>query len=1781
MTQDFVQLPGYSVVGLIYKGKKTTVYRAIETDSQRSVVIKYLSQDYPSFGKLVQFRNQYTITKNLSIAGIVQPLGLAPLGNRYALIMEDVGGISLETYAQQYTLDLTDVLEIALQLADILHVLYQHRVIHKDIKPGNILIHPDSKQVNLIDFSIASLLPKETQTIQSPKSLEGTLAYLAPEQTGRMNRGIDYRTDFYGLGVTLYQLLSGQLPFMSNDPLELIHCHIAQIPTPVNKIKADVPDMIAAIVAKLMAKNAEDRYQSALGFKHDLEQCLLQWNTQNKIVEFLLAQRDLSDRFLIPEKLYGREAEVQTLLDAFERVSQGSSELMLVAGFSGIGKTAVVNEVHKPIVRQRGYFIKGKFDQFNRNIPFSAFVQAFRDLMGQLLSESDEALAHWKKRILDVVGDNGQVLIEVIPELEQVIGSQPEATDLSGAAAQNRFNVLFQKFIAVFTTPEHPLVMFLDDLQWADSASCNLMKVLMGESETTYLLLLGAYRDNEVFPAHPLMLTLGELEKQAAAISTITLTPLSLPHINQLVVETLSYPSDVTQPLTELIYQKTKGNPFFTTQFLKGLYEDTLIVFNADQGTWDYDFVQVQEAVLTDDVVAFMTSRLQKLPQGTQNALKLAACIGNQFDLETLAIVCESPVEMVATDLWAALREGLIIPMTEAYKFYQDREQEEEYSEEVVVGYRFLHDRVQQAAYSLIPDDHQKQAIHLQIGQLLLAHQSPSDREDNIFNILNHLMMGIEADPEFMPTTELVELSLLAGMKAKQSVAYQAAINYFSFGLSRLPQNAWSTHYHLTLSLNREHGECDYFLGQFESSETRLNEALKYINVPLDKAQIYDILMTQRITRGVDIQSSIDAGFAGLAVLGIKLPSNPATLELLTNQELQQVQRAFEQISPEALLELPPISDPIKRNCMKLLGSLWAASYVAGNTTLNLLTTLRAINLSLEYGQAEGSSFAYTCYGMVLAFQGDYEQAYRFGKVALKLDRTLHNPKFMGKNNNLFAHAINPYVRPLNENLPLYQEALVISTEVGDLIYGVWAVLFIIWANLLQGKSLAEVEEQSQQYLDYVHGFNDQNMLDIFQIQQKFSSSLLEGRTQENIWTYKGFMANPSMEQWSQNQFHHGINWYGFLALYRLYLDGNYVQAIQVSETLESTLPTNFGFFPVILYHLYYTLSLIAVYLEVDSQTQKDYWQTIQEQQKILKTWSQTCPSTFQHKYDLVAAEVARINGNLLEAMDHYDRAIAGAKEHEFVQEEALTHELTAKFYLAIDKVKVAAVYMQDAYYCYAHWGAKTKIDQLATTYPHLLGPILNKSITDSSFSGSISNSRLSTGNTTAIDLLSVVKASQALSGSIEFDRLLSRLMGILMENAGADSGCLILNQASDQQAEQWTIVAQSIDNSCELVERAIETSQGTPLSIIHRVRRSQKTTIINHVAKDLDLEPANYLKQKIPQSLFCSPILNQGKLIGILYLENYLATDAFTTDRVEILNLITTQAAISIENAYLYKTLDQKVQKRTEELSQALENLKTTQTKLVESEKMAALGGLVAGVAHEINTPIGTSITLASTLVDETQTFAEQVNQGQLKRSVLNSFLMVAEDSSQLMLSNLHRAGELIQSFKQIAVDQGNLETRRFNLKDYIKEVSLSLAPKLKPTPHQLMVKGETQLIIESCPGVLAQIITNLVMNSINHGYPGGQSGRLQWHIQSSVEHVTLTYQDDGCGISSDNLTKIFEPFFTTARHSGGTGLGLHIVYNLVTQTLQGAIEVESQVDQGTCFVITLPQTMNHTDVQ
>ena len=1521
-------ISGYIITETLYVGTRTAVYRAVQTDSQRSVVIKVLRQAYPSFGELVQFRNQYTIAKNLPSAGIVRPLSLESVGIGYVLVMEDFGGVSLAQYIQQQSLDWTEVLTIALQLAEILKDLCQYHVVHKDIKPDNILIHPESKQIRLIDFSIASLLPKETQEIQSPNILEGTLAYLAPEQTGRMNRGIDYRADFYALGVTLYQLLCGKLPFVVEDPLELVYCHIAKIPAPVNQVNSVVPEMVAAIVAKLMAKNAEDRYQSAIGLKQDLQQCLTKWQETGDIPAFELGQRDLSDRFLIPEKLYGRESETQSLLAAFDRVSQGTIELMLVAGFSGIGKTAVVNEVHKPITKQKGYFLQGKFDQFNRNIPFSAFVQAFRDLIGQLLSESDANLQTWRTKLLEAVGENGQVIIEVIPELEKIIGVQSPVPELSGSAAQNRFNLLFQKFTRAFTTKEYPLVIFLDDLQWADSASLNLLQLLMSGPETGYLLLIGAYRDNEVSPVHPLMLMLDTVAKSGNLVNTITLQPLSQSSLNQLVADTLNCDTKLAQPLTKLVSQKTKGNPFFTTQFLKALYQDGLIHFDQKTGHWLCDLVQVRNAALTDDVVEFMALQLQKLSAETQAVLKLAACIGNQFDLNTLAIVSEEPQMKIALALWQGLEAGLILPISDTYKFFQAYESDQaNHYENITVPYKFLHDRVQQAAYTLIPEA-QKPATHLKIGQLLLNQNIESTISTTaIFEIVNQLNLGRELITEPVATLQLAKLNVKAGGQAKQSTAYASAVEYFQIAIELLTDEIWEQDYPFALGIYTDGIEATYLKGDFAEMDRLLVELKKWAKVNLDLVKAQEIHIEALVAQG-KLQESLNLGLEIVAQFGIQFPDTPSLDDYTT--ALERAKQSIGDRTPAELINLPLSTDEKAIAAMRVLVKLAAPAFLVASPLFPLIHYF-GVELSVRAGISTASTYLFACYGLLhCAILNDYGTGYEFGQLTLALCTKLGDQEFRARAWLVNGFFITHWKRHLRDCLPQFQSGYTTGLETGDSAYTGYSAYAYCFYSYLLGEPLSNLIPEIESYKQVLQRLNQGAILNYHNIYYQIILNLL-GESASPCTLIGDAYNESEMLPLHQSASDH-------VALAHLFINklilnfwfGNWEDALEYSDFAERYLGGAAALATVPIYYFYDSLARLTYAHKIAISYPSEYDLRITQNLEKLATWAKVAPMNHQHKLDLVKAEQHQFLNQKAEAIELYDRAIAGAKTNKYLQEEALANELAAKFYLDWGKEKVAASYMQEAYYCYARWGAKAKTDDLETRYPQLLQPILQQASptfsvfeTVTSLINPISFSQYSTSKISSnkiasshslnevLDSAALLQVSQAISSTIDRDELLQTLTQTMIKTSGGDRCVLLLYQDN-----QWQIRAIANCQETTLESILLDDTFIVPIKLIQYVKNTLETVVVNDLKTNLPGVIGDYLRKYRPKSVLGLPILNQGSLVGILYLENTLVSGVFTSDRLLALNFLATQAATSLENSRLYQLEQQRFQQLQQQTS-------------------------------------------------------------------------------------------------------------------------------------------------------------------------------------------------------------------------------------------------------------------------
>ncbi|NEU78409.1 AAA family ATPase [Nostoc sp. UIC10630] len=1799
-----VSIPGYHVSKELYNGSRTLVYRANRENDQKSVVIKLMKTVYPSFIELIQFRNQFTIAKNLNLPGIIQTYSLEPYQNGYALVMEDFGGISLKDYLTsvetRYIASLQEFLQVAIALCNTLDILIRHRVIHKDIKPANILINPQTKEVKLIDFSIASLLPRETQILMSPNVLEGTLGYLSPEQTGRMNRGIDYRTDFYSLGVTFYELLTGQLPFQSHDPMELLHCHIAKLPLLVHEINPQIAPVLSSIVNKLMAKNAEDRYQSAFGLKYDLENCLRQLKETGEIASFPIAQRDVCDRFIIPEKLYGREPEVETLLKAFDRVTNNQTELMLVAGFSGIGKTALVNEVHKPIVRQRGYFIKGKFDQFNRNIPFSAFVQAFRDLMGQLLSESDTQLSTWKSEILQVLGDQGQVILEVIPELEQIIGQQLPATELSPSAAQNRFNLLFQKFIQVFTTKEHPLVIFLDDLQWADSASLKLMQLLMSESGSGALLLIGAYRDNEVSTAHPLMLTLADIRKANATIHTIALAPLNKASLNQLMVDTFSCSSEIAQPLTQLVYQKTQGNPFFATQFLKALYEDGLITFNFAQSYWQCDIAAVKALALTDDVVEFVALQLQKLPAATQNVLKLAACIGNSFDLLTLAIVSEQSEIETAASLWKALQEGLVLPTSEVYKFFQDSGHDCNSnplnSNLQVPIYKFLHDRVQQAAYSLIPDK-EKQFTHLKIGQLLLQNTSESQQEERIFEIVSQLNCGIALITQPNERQQLAQLNLNAGRKAKEATAYGAAIHYLKSGMQLLTINSWEIAYELTRSLYEEAAEATFLNNEFEQMESLIQVVMEETTTLLDRVKVYEVQLQADQVRNQSFKA-IAIGRELLAQLGVTLPESVTPPDI--QQSVVNTLSSLAGRSIEGLIDLPLMNDPKALVALRIMTSIAPAIHQAAPYLFPIIAC-EEVNLSLKYGNAPLSAPGYADFGIVLNICNQLESGSEFGQLALMLvDR--FQAKSVQSMTLFKVSALNQFNKQhVRTSISLLQESHSLGLETGDFFHVLTSMIFKLFYVYLSGTEVLEV--LLADIKAYESNFaQNQRLLNWSNIICQSINNLTESSDNPECFIGEDYQDEQLLSALIKENDELTLHVFFLSKLTLNYLFENFPAAVENGNQGEQYLNGGAGMLSVPVFYYYDSLSRLAVYLTAEPSQQEQLLLKVGENQEKLQFRAKFAPMNFQHKFDLVEAERHRVLGEKMAAMELYDRAITLAKENEYIQEEALSNELAAKFYLNWGKQKIAQVYMQEAYYCYARWGAKTKSEDLEKRYPQLLAPILqgqhhhlqlSSTIDGSSFPHQTIHTNLSSSSISeALDFATIFKAAQFLSSEIQLEQLLATLLQVVMENAGAKKAALLV-------LEQGNLVVKAvatINEGVTLVSVPLSSSQNIPIALVNYVKHSLKTVVLDNATVKNDFITDQYLMQQQPKSVLCTPILRHGQLIGLLYLENKLTIGAFTSDRTEIIQLLCAQAAISLENARLY----QESQNYAHQLERSLQELEHTQLQMVQNEKMATLGNLVAGVAHEINNPIGFLKGSLNNAEEYIQDLLAHIQCYQQHHPT--SAIAVIEHGEEIDLEFLTQdLPKLVSSMKVASerIKDISISLRTFsradttekvacNLHEGIESTLLILKYRLKANEKRPAIEVITEYgklpLVKCFLGQLNQVFMNILANAIDAldtsseglSFAQAQANHHQILINTEVSSdqskVTICIKDNGQGMPEEIRARIFDHLFTTKEVGKGTGLGLAIARQIVEETHNGRLRCNSVLGEGTEFVIEIP---------
>jgi PAS domain S-box-containing protein len=1412
-----------------------------------------------------RLEHEYELKAELDVSWAARPVALSRYNDRMALVLEDPGGEPLDRLLGR-PLEVSEFLRIAIPLTRALRCLHDRGLIHKDIKPTNVLVDIASGGVWLIGFGIASRLPRERQSPDPPEVIAGTLAYMAPEQTGRMNRSIDSRSDLYSLGTTFYEMLTGTLPFAAADPMEWVHCHIAKQVDPPDERAREIPEVLSSIVVKLLAKNAEERYQTAAGVEADLRRCLAEWESNGRIDPFPLGTEDGSDRLRIPEKLYGREREIDTLLAAFDRVvAQDAAELVLVSGYSGVGKSSVVNELHKVLVPPRGLFASGKFDQYKRDIPYATLAQAFQRLVHMLLGKSEAELGFWRETLREALGPNGALIINLVPELELIVGKQPPVADLSPQETQKRFQTVVRKFVSVFARPEHPLALFLDDLQWLDAATLDVFAHLVAHPEVRHLLLVGAYRDNEVHPSDPLMRTLEEIRKSKAKVCDVVLAPLTLRDLEHLIVDSFHSEREHARSLSQLVQEKTAGNPFFVIQFISALVEDGLIAFDRSSAAWNWDLARIWAKGFTDNVADLMVGKLSRLPGRAQDVLKLFACLGNTAEIAALAMVRGEPEAAIDSHLREAVRGGLVLRLD--------------------ANYTFLHDRVQEAAYSLIPVD-QRATFHLRIGRCLVAGLSNEKLTEQIFDVVNQFNRGAAdiSDPDERALA--ADLNLSAGRKAKASTAYASAARYFGVGMALLGPSGWATRYDLAFALMLERAECSFLFSQFDETESLIAELLRKAASKVDKAAAYRLKIELHMVKSENSRA-VDSALGCLRLFDIDMPAHPSRHEV--HAEYERIWRNLGDRPIESLMDLPRTTSPEAHAEMRVLAALIPPAFY---TDANLfdLEVCQMVNLTLKHGMTDASTHGFGWFGWILCYAfRRYDDGYRFGKLALDL---VEKRGFLDPAKVHYAMGlIVSWMKPLGTSVECFRTAYRIGVETGDLFFAVSSASQIIVRLILTGAPLEEAWRESELFMDFARKIGFRDGVDLIVPQQRFVAAM-RGRTASFSTFSDGEFNESAFEaDLTADRMPTMVCWYWILKIGARFLSGDYGQALEAVEKAKQLIWATPGEIQLLDYHLYSALTLASLIATIPPEQHSEWRAHVREHWEQLRHWAQNCPGNFGSASTLVEAEIARIENRVLDAMDRYEEAIRAAREQGFIQTEAMANELAARFYSARGLQTIAHTYLRNARFCYLRWGADGKVMQLERLHPWLRKDPIPASPT----------------NTVGVpfeqlDVGTVVKASQAISSEIELGKLIEMLMTIAVEHAGAERGLLILLRGDKLQ-----IVAEGTTGHGRVevtVREVAVTPSDLPESMLHYVIRTRESVVLDDALDSHLYSEDEYVRRKRSRSVVCLPVVKQAKLVGALYLENNLTPHAFPSSRVTVLELLAAQAAISLENATLYSDL-------------------------------------------------------------------------------------------------------------------------------------------------------------------------------------------------------------------------------------------------------------------------------------
>ncbi len=1504
-----MQPAGYKIEEVIYAAGETVVATARAADGAR-VVLKFLDNPRPAPELLARWRHEYAILQQLDTPLVIRALALREVDRGLVLVLEDFASSNLSQLIERGLLDLSDQLTLAIRLAKAVGAVHQHRLIHGDIAPKNVLVDPVTLAIKLCDFGLSTPLDIQPRRADGA-SMAGTLAYMSPEQTGRTNLDIDYRSDFYSLGASLYELFSGREPFISSDPMSLLHAQLASMPVPLHEIDPTIPEPVSAIVQKLLAKHPDDRYQSSFGLVHDLEACAEGWRLYRRIERFPLARVDVPERFCVAQKLYGRQSECATILSAYKRVvASGSVELLLISGYSGIGKSALVSELHRPVLARRGYLLRGKCDQYSRNQPYVALIQAFGQMLQALATEGAERRQYWKSRLVDALGSNAAAVAELIPELTLLLGTPPPLPVLPPAESEQRFHIAFAQFVMGLAARNHPLLLFLDDLQWADVSTLRLLEYLVRAEGERSVLIVGAYRDNEVQPGDPLQLSIQAIERSQARIETLRLGPMPDADVRQLVADTLHARPELVASLADLCLEKTRGNPFFLGQFLRSLHEQGDIHYDRSHGEWRWDLERIRRRGMTDNVVVLLLSKLTTLPAATRDLLARAAHLGNRFDQRELMAIGERDAEATAEVLWPALQSGLLVPLNEEYKFAQ--------SPERLKGarYRFLHDRVQQAAHELVTEA-ERPALRLRCGRLLLAASSEVEVEERLFVILESLNAAVELIDDPAERSRLLALNLRAGIRAKSSSAYGAAVEFLRVAERLLPEGAWQDQPELALSLYRNLAEAEYLAGHFDAAERRLEALIEVAPGTAAKVTLCLAQAEQLNIRGRFFDAFVELRRA-LRLLGRHFPETEEEAGAAFMAEFAETDALLEGRSEASLLSQPEMKDPERLLEMQVYYGLAYATYQINRGVSYVLGACRMVRATLQHGLCDLSCIGYVTFGTAMAAVGKpYPAVHAVGRMAKKLAEQRDNPYFRLSVYQYFSAFYQHWCEPLRDTLPYLEEGLAMGRAgINPLAAGYCALLRPV-NGFVMGASLDDIDLQAEQGLAFLQRSGQPSTETMLRCGVLQPLAALRGKTTRanSFDTAEARIATLLGDDFETPSI--SLAFYSFAMARHAYLFDAPQEWREASARLAMIgrlLPDG----PTMVETSFFrALGL----LRPGFVDEADRPAALEEAQALLgrfESWAEHGPVNFEHKALLMADEMARCRGDGRAAMELYARAIDAAADAGFIHCEALGNELYARFWQEQQQRQLASNFIREAYFHYQRWGATAKCKQIESQWPQILFRAVElRRAAASSSGGNYGGVSSSVG---MLDLHSLLKASRLLSQEVQLDALLQKLLGIVLENAGAEFGAIVL---CDEDALSVEAVGRFGEGAMveydtvgrPLAEAAEGESPRLPVELIEYAQLTRSLLVIDRPGEDPRFAQSAYLIARKPKSVLVLPVLNQGRMVAIIYVENNLLEGAFTERHVKTLELLGAQAAISLMNARLYESLERKVAERTEEL--------------------------------------------------------------------------------------------------------------------------------------------------------------------------------------------------------------------------------------------------------------------------